>query len=258
MYMRAFAEAYPDEQIVQQVAGQIPWFHNCTLLDKVKDKEERIWYSRKTVEHGWSRAVLVHQIELDLYNRQGKATHNFNKTLPAPQSELARQVLKDPYVFDFLSVGQEAEERDIEAALIEHIRKFLLELGVGFAFVGNQYHVEVGDEDFYIDLLFYHLKLRRYIVIELKAGKFKPEYLGKMGFYMVAVDRQLKHVDDLPTIGILLCKEHNKTVAEYALQVAEKPMGVASYRLSSKLPAALKKCLPAPELLAEEMDKQRG
>ncbi len=167
-YMRAFAEAYPDEQIVQQAAALIPWFHNCVILDKVKNKFEREWYIQKTIENGWSRNILVHQIESGLYHRQGKATTNFENTLPKPQSELAQQLLKDPYNFDFLSLGKEALERDLEKALIEHIRDFLLELGVGFAFVGSQYHLEVGNQDFYIDLLFYHLHLRCYVVIDLK------------------------------------------------------------------------------------------
>jgi predicted nuclease of restriction endonuclease-like (RecB) superfamily len=175
-YMRKFAETYPDEQIVQQLAAQIPWFHNCVLLDKVKDSTEREWYLCKTLEHGWSRNVLVHQIESGLYHRQGKALTNFEQTLPSPQSDLAQQILKDPYNFDFLSLGEEAQERDLEKALTEHIRDFLLELGVGFAFVGSQYHLEVGGEDFYLDLLFYHLRLRCFVVIELKVGEFKPEF----------------------------------------------------------------------------------
>ena len=164
--MRAFAEAYSDEQIVQQLAGQIPWFHNCTLLDKVKNPTERRWYIQQTIEYGWSRNILVHQIESGLYHRQGKATTNFDRTLPQPQSELAQQLLKDPYNFDFLSLGKDALERDLERALIDHIRDFLLELGVGFAFVGSQYHLEVGGQDFYVDLLFYHLRLRCYVVVD--------------------------------------------------------------------------------------------
>jgi predicted nuclease of restriction endonuclease-like (RecB) superfamily len=191
--MRKFAETYPDEQIVQQAAAQIPWFHNCVLLDKVKDSNEREWYLRKTIEQGWSRNILVHQIESQLYHRQGKAITNFEQTLPPVQSDLAQQILKDPYKFDFLSLGEEAQERDLEKALLKHIRDFLLELGVGFAFVGSQYHLEVGGEDFYLDLLFYHLHLRCFVVIDLKVGQFKPEFSGKMNFYVSAVDDLLRH-----------------------------------------------------------------
>ena len=179
-YMRSFADAYPDKKFVQQVAAQIPWFHHCILLDKVKDPAERIWYIQQTTLHGWSRNVLVHQIESGLYHRKGKAITNFNKTLPSPQSDLAQETLKDPYVFDFLGLTQDIYERELEKELIARLRDFLLELGSGFAFVGSQVHLEVGGEDFYLDLLFYHLKLRCYIVIELKTGPFKPEYAGKM------------------------------------------------------------------------------
>jgi predicted nuclease of restriction endonuclease-like (RecB) superfamily len=177
-YMRAFAESYGNEDFVQQVAAQIPWFHNCVLLDKVPDVTEREWYARQTIEHGWSRSVLVLQIENGLYRRHGKALTNFGRTLPAPQSDLAQQVLKDPYNFDFLQLGLDASERDVEQKLVLWVRKFLLEPGVGFAFVGQQYHLEVGDQDFYVDLLFYHLKLRCFVVIELKAVEFQPEFAG--------------------------------------------------------------------------------
>jgi predicted nuclease of restriction endonuclease-like (RecB) superfamily len=243
--MRAFAEAYPDEPIVQQAAAQIPWFHNCTLLDKVKAPTERLWYIQQTIEYGWSRNVLVHHIETKLYQRQGQATTNFEQTLPKPQSELAQQLLKDPYNFDFLSLGQAAQERDLERALIDNIRNFLLELGVGFAFVGSQYHLEVGGDDFYIDLLFYHLKLRCYVVIDLKMTAFKPEYSGKMNFYISVVDDMLRHPDDRPTIGIILCRGKNKTVAEYALRDINKPMGVSAYHLNDALPETLQESLPA-------------
>lgn len=208
-YMRAFAEAYPDEQTVQQAAAQIPWFHNCVLLDKVKDRTERLWYIQQTLEYGWSRNVLVHQIDSGLYHRQGRAITNFERALPKPQSDLAQQLLKDPYNFDFLSLGKEAQERDLERALLDHIRKFLLELGVGFAFVGSQYHLTVGGDDFYIDLLFYHLRLRCYVVIDLKMSAFQPEFSGKMNFYLSAVDDLLRHPDDQPSIGMILCKSKN-------------------------------------------------
>jgi len=251
-YMRSFAEAYPDKEIVQQAAAQIPWFHHCVLMDKIKNKIEREWYIRMAVENGWSRNVLVHQIESGLYQRQGKAATNFGRTLAPPQSDLAEQTLKDPYLFDFLGLGKQAAEREMEKELLVHIREFLLELGVGFAFVGSQYHLEVGETDFYIDLLFYHLKLRAYVVIELKVGKFVPEYAGKMNFYLSAVDDLLRHSDDQPSVGIILCKTRDEVVAEYALRDLKKPIGVAGYQLTRMLPKKLKTSLPTiAELEAE-------
>jgi len=252
-YMRAFAEAYPDREFVQQVAGQLPWFHNVTVLTKVKDPSERKWYLRACVEHGWSRAVLLHQIESKLYERQGKAITNFERTLPAPQSDLARSLLKDPYVFDFLSLGPEVQERDLERALLNHLRDFLLELGKGFAFVGKQYRLDVGGEEFSIDLLFYQLRLRCFVVIDLKIGEFKPEYAGKMNFYLSAVDDLLRHPDDRPSIGLILCKRQNRLVAEYAFRDMNKPMGVATYRLTEALPADLQEHLPSIEELQKEL-----
>ncbi len=253
LYMRAFAEAYPDEQFVQQAVGQIPWGHNVRILDQVKDVQAREFYIRQTVQHGWSRTVLEMQIESNLYGRQGGGTTNFERTLPAPQSDLARQLLKDPYNFDFLTLGQEAHERDLERGLVEHIREFLLELGVGFAFVGSQYHIEVGGQDFYLDLLFYHLRLRAYVVIELKVTEFKPEYAGKMNFYLSAVDDLLRHEQDQPSIGIILCKTKNKVVAEYALRDTQKPIGVSSFQLTESLPEKLQGSLPTIEELEEEL-----
>jgi len=253
LYMRAIADAYPDEQFVQQVVGQIPWGHNVRILDQVKDSQEREFYIRQTIQHGWSRPVLEMQIESNLYRRQGSATTNFERTLPAPQSDLARQLLKDPYNFDFLILGQEAHERDLERGLIEHIREFLLELGVGFAFVGSQYHIEVGGQDFYLDLLFYHLRLRAYVVIELKVTEFKPEYAGKMNFYLSAVDDLLRHEDDQPSIGLILCKTKNKVVAEYALRDTQKPIGVSSFQLTESLPEKLQGSLPTIEELEAEL-----
>ncbi len=205
-YMKSFAEAWPEEQIVQQAAALLPWFHNCVLLDKVKDPEERLWYIREAIQNGWSRNVLVIQIEAGLFRRQGKALTNFQRTLPAPQSDLAQQLLKDPYNFDFLTLSVDAHERDLERGLLAHLRSFLLELGVGFSFVGSQYPLEVAGEDYRIDLLFYHLKLRCFVVIDLKGGAFKPEYTGKMNFYLAAVDDLLKHPSDQPSIGLILCK----------------------------------------------------
>ncbi len=254
-YMRAFAEAWPNEQIVQQAAAQIPWFHHVVLLEKVKDPAERLWYIQQTIEHGWSRNVLIHQIESRLYQRQGKAITNFNSTLPSLQSDLARSLLKDPYVFDFLSLGPQVQERELEQALLNHLRDFLLELGRGFAFVGSQYRLEVGGEEFYIDLLFYQLRLRCYVVIELKVGEFKPEYAGKMNFYLSAVDDLLRHPDDRPSIGLILCKSRNRLVVEYALRDMTKPMGVATYRLTEALSADLQKHLPSIKELQQRLGR---
>ena len=249
-YMRALAEAWPDEAIVQQVAAQIPWFHNCILLDKVKEPGERLWYVQQTIQNGWSRNVLVMQIETNLYRRQGKAITNFQATLPSPQSDLAQQLLKDPYNFDFLTLAQEAQERDLVRGLLAHVQQFLLELGVGFALVGSQVPLEVGGEDFRIDLLFYHLKLRAYIVIDLKMTPFKPEYAGKMNFYLSAVDDLLRHPDDQPTIGLILCKAKNRLVAEYAIRDIAKPLGVAEFRYLEQLPEQLKGTLPTIEAVS--------
>ena len=259
--MRAFYLAYKDAAaIVPQAVGQmaeggfpeavagIPWGHNVVLIEQVKDPSERLWYARKVVESGWSRSVLVHWIESGLYERQGKAQTNFQRTLPKPQSDLARETLKDPYKFEFLTLAEEAEEKAVEEGLLAHIRKFLVELGAGFAFVGQQVRLEIGGEDFYIDLLFYHLKLRSYVVIDLKATAFKPEYAGKMNFYLSAVDDLLRHPDDKPSIGIVLCKAKNEVVAEYALRDLAKPVGVASYitKLVESLPPEFRGSLPSP------------
>ncbi len=252
-YMRAFADAWPEEDFVQQVAAQLPWFHNCTILDKVKPNEERAWYSQQTIQNGWSRNVLVHQIESDLYRRQGKALTNFEHTLTAPQSELAQQIVKDPYNFDFLTLGPEAKERDLERGLTEHLQKFLLELGVGFSFVGTQYPLQVAGEDYRLDLLFYHLRLRCFIVIDLKIDEFKPEYAGKMNFYLSAVDDLLRHADDQPSIGIILCKTKNSVIVEYTLRDSSKPLGVAEYRITAALPERLRGSLPSVEDLEEEL-----
>jgi predicted nuclease of restriction endonuclease-like (RecB) superfamily len=252
-YMRAFAEAWPDDDFVQQVAAQLPWFHNCTILDKLKTLAERIWYAQQTIENGWSRSILIHQIESNLFHRKGKAITNFDRTLPAPQSELAQQIMKDPYNFDFLSLGSEAKERDLERGLIAHLQKFLLELGVGFSFVGSQYPLEVDGEDFFIDLLFYHLKLRCFVVIDLKMDQFRPEYVGKMNFYLSAVDDLLKHSSDQSSLGIILCKTKKKMVVEYALRDTSKPLGVAEYRITAALPEKLKGNLPSIEDLEAEL-----
>lgn len=254
LYMQAFARAYPDEAIVQQLVGQIPWGHNVRILDALDDPVRREWYIRQTIQSGWSRNVLVHQIESRLFERQGKAVTNFSQTLPPAQSELAQQVLKDPYNFDFLSLGKEAHERDLERGLVEQIRAFLLELGVGFAFVGSQYPLEVGGQDFYMDLLFYHLHLRCFVVIELKATEFQPEHAGKMNFYLSAVDDLLRHPTDQPSIGVILCKSENKVVAEYALRDMSKPIGVSVYQLLESLPENLQGQLPTVEALEAELN----
>jgi predicted nuclease of restriction endonuclease-like (RecB) superfamily len=252
-YMRAFADAYPEVSIVQQAVGQLPWGHNVALVTKVKDPALREWYATACIENGWSRAVMIAQIESCLHERQGAAQSNFTHTLPAPQSELAQQMLKDPYNFDFLTLHDRAVERDLQQGLLGHLRDFMLELGVGFSFVGNEYHLEVAGEDFYLDLLFYHLKLRCFVVVELKMTEFKPEYAGKINFYLSAVDDLLRHPQDNPTIGILLCKGRNRVVVEYSLRDMHKPLGVAEYELARSLPEDLKGSLPTIEELEKEL-----
>lgn len=248
-YMAKFALLYPDKQFVQTVSAQIPWSHNVAIMDKVSDPEQRLWYITKTAENGWSHSVLVHQIESGLYQRQviAEKISNFERRLPAPQSELAVQTMKDPYIFDFIPFKEDMVERDIEKALVQDVTKLLLELGTGFAFLGNQYHLNVGGDDFYIDLLFYNLNLRCYVVIELKTGEFKPEYAGQLNFYLSAVDGLMKKEQDNPTIGLLLCKSKNNLVAEYSLKDMSKPIGVSEYRVTSALPAELEKQLPSVE-----------
>ena len=248
-YMAKFAETYPNREFVQTVSAQIPWSHNIAIIEKVKDPEQRIWYIQKTAENGWSHNVLIHQIESGLYQRQVLVdkVSNFESRLPSPQSELAAQTMKDPYVFDFIPFREEMLERDIEQALVRDVTKLLLELGTGFAFLGNQYHLNVGGDDFYIDLLFYNLNLRCYVVIELKTGDFKPEYAGQLNFYLSAVDGILKKEEDNPSIGLLLCKSKNNLVAEYSLKDISKPIGVSEYKVTSSLPNALEEQLPSVE-----------
>jgi predicted nuclease of restriction endonuclease-like (RecB) superfamily len=240
--------------------GNIPWGHNIVLLFKLSDREERLWYAAKSLEHGWSRAVLTVQIESGLFARQGKAVTNFEARLPIPQSDLAQQSLKDPYLFDFLTLHDDAVERDLEQGLIDHIQRFLLELGAGFAFVGRQVHLAVGGDDFYIDLLFYHLKLRCFVVIDLKMRKFSPEDAGKMNFYLSAVDSQMRHADDAPAIGLILCKARDRITAEYALRDIVKPIGVAEWqtRLVQSLPVAMKGSLPSIEEIEAELAKEES
>lgn len=248
-YMSKFAATYPDTEFVQQSVAQIPWGHVVVLLDKVPDDLTRNWYVAKTIENGWSRNVLIHQIESKLYERQAisQKVSNFERRLPSPQSELALQTMKDPYIFDFIPFKEDMVERNIEQALVKDVTKLLLELGTGFAFLGNQYHLNVGGDDFYIDLLFYNLNLRCYVVIELKTGEFKPEYAGQLNFYLSAVDGILKKEHDNPSIGLLLCKSKNDLVAEYSLKDMSKPIGVSAYRVTSNLPEELEKQLPSIE-----------
>lgn len=257
-YMVQFAREYPDFQISQQLVGQIPWGHNILLLQKLTSLEERLWYVKKIIENGWSRNVLHHWIDSDLHKREGTAVSNFQKTLPSPQSDLAHQTLKDPYCFDFLTLRDKHDEQELESGLLDHIQKFLLELGAGFSFIGRQVHLEIGDQDFYLDLLFYHYKLRCFVVVEVKATDFKPEFAGKMNFYLSAVDDKMKHADDKPTIGLLLCKGKNKVVAEYALRDIHKPIGISQYetKIIESLPEDLKGSLPTIEQIEQELEEQ--
>ena len=258
LFMRSFAAEYADEAKVKQLVSQLPWGHIVRLLQMVTNPVEREWYARAAIEHGWSRNVLVHQIDTDLYRRHGKAITNFKRTLPSPQSDLAQQVLKDPYTFDFLTLGPAARERDLERGLVRHVARFLLELGAGFAFVGEQQRLEVSGKEFLIDLLFYHTRLHSYVVVELKAGEFKPEYAGQLNFYLSAVDDRLKSKDDKPSIGILLCAAKDKLVVEYALRDLRKPIGVAEWktRLTRSLPRELKPSLPTVAQLEAELSRR--
>ena len=256
--MAKFAATYEDEEFVQQAVAQIPWGHTVVLLDKISDGSVRNWYVEKAIENGWSRAVLIHQIESGLYQRQVLAdkVSNFESRLPASQSELATQTMKDPYVFDFIPFKEDMVERDIEQALVKDVTRLLLELGTGFAFLGNQYRLNVGGDDFYIDLLFYNLNLRCYVVIELKTGEFKPDYAGQLNFYLSAVDGILKSDKDNPTIGLLLCKSKNDLVAEYALKDMSKPMGVSEYKVTSRLPKDLEQQLPSVEDIQKHISSE--
>jgi len=248
-YMRKFADEYKDRVIVQEVLAQITWYHNIALLDKLNDYDERLWYSNETAKNGWSRNVMVAQIQTGLYKRHGKSINNFQSTLPSPQSDLAASIIKDPYNLEFLDIQGKFHERELEEKLIDHIRKFLLELGQGFAFIGNQYHIELEGEDYYLDLLFYHVKLKCYVVIELKTGKFKPEYAGKLNFYLNLMDKRVKDKSDNPTIGLILCEEKRSITVEYAIEGINKPMGVSQFKLTEQLPEQLKQYLPTAEEL---------
>lgn len=253
MYMRAFAEAWSEAEIVQQAVGQLPWGQNVLLLTRLKDPALRLRYAQQASNDGWSRITLELQIKNRLHERQGQAITNFETRLPSPHSELAHETLKDPYLFDFLGLGDDAHEREIENALVRHITRFLLELGTGFAFIGRQHRLEVAGDEFFIDLLFYHTRLKCYVVVELKATAFKPEHAGQLNFYLSAVDAQIKAPDDKPTIGLLLCKSQNRLVAEYALSGIDKPIGVAEYELVRALPEPLITSLPTVEELENEL-----
>ena len=259
-YMQKFAATYPDLEFVQSVTAQIPWTHNKSILDKVKEKEQMDWYILKTSENGWTVDILEHQIESKLYHRQILAdkTTNYSARLESSQSELAVQTIKDPYWFDFIETKEKMIERDIESEMIANISNLLLELGTGFGFLGNQYHLEVGGEDFYLDLLFYNANLHCYFVIELKTGVFKPEYAGKLNFYLSAVDELLKKDGDNPSIGLILCRDKNKTVAEYALRDMTKPIGVSEYKLTEYLPQELEKTLPSVEDIEKRVKAKYG
>lgn len=248
-YMRAFADAYPDLEIVQRCVALLPWRHNIALIEKLDSPDDRIWYAQQATENGWSRDVLVLQIESKLRNRLGGAITNFSQVLPHPQSDLAQSLLKDPYHLEFLTLSKDAQERDLESALVHHIRDFLLELGVGFSFMGSQYRIEVDGKDYRMDLLFYHVKLRCFIIVDLKMGEFQPEFSGKMNFYVSAVDELLRHADDNPTIGLILCKSKSRTTVEYALRNVNTPIGVSTHRL----PESLADSLPSVEQLEMEL-----
>lgn len=251
LYMRSFAEEWPDLEFVQQAVALLPWGQNLLLLTKLKTREERQWYAAKAIEHGWSRNVMWHHISSQLQQRTGKAVTNFDTRLPSPDSELAQQTLKDPYLFDFLGVSDEAHERDIETAMTHHVTRMLMEMGEGFAFVGRQVPLEVDGQDFFIDLLFYNYRLHRFLVVELKAGDFKPEHAGQLNFYVTLVDEKIKSDEDKPTLGLLLCKQQHRVVAEYALRGMTQPIGIAEYKL--QLPDDVAKYLPSIEQIESEL-----
>ncbi|MDL1974199.1 MAG: PDDEXK nuclease domain-containing protein [Deltaproteobacteria bacterium] len=240
-------------ECLQRLVANIPWGHNILLMQKIKDLPTRVWYMRQAIENGWSRDVLGMMVKSKAHNRQGTAVTNFSAQLPSPQSDMAQQALKDPYIFDFLSLTEPFQERELEAGLVQHLEKFLIELGQGFAFVGRQYHLEISEKDFYIDLLFYQLNLRCFMVIELKKGDFKPEYAGKMNFYCSVVDDKLKHETDKPTIGLVLCQTKDRILAEYALRDLKKPIGISEYELTRALPEELKSSLPSIEDIEKEL-----
>jgi predicted nuclease of restriction endonuclease-like (RecB) superfamily len=254
-YMRAFAVAWPDRAIVQEPLARIPWFHQIALLEKLNDPKQRLWYARKGAKHGWSHNILALQIASRAHERHAKAAVSAESTLPPSDSDMATQVFKDPYLFDFLGTADARREREVEQALTDHMQRFLLELGAGFAFVGRQVHLEFSSEDYYLDLLFYHLKLRCYFVVALKAGKFEPGFVGEMNLYLAVVDDLLRHADDKPTIGLLLCRSKNQLVVEYALGDSGRAIGVGEWetKLAGQLPEELKGSLPTVEEIEAEL-----
>ena len=258
-FMRQFYEEIHKQPNLLQLARELPWWHVVTILTKVKDAAEREYYFMAAASHGWSRAILTHQIETKLYRREVKAkkTHNFRRLLPARHAKAADEMMKDPFVFDFITLEPDAKEHDLEQALLQQLRRFLIELGKGFAFVGSQYRLQVGKEEFFLDLLFYHLGLRRYIVIDLKTVPFKPEFAGKMNFYLTAVDEQLRLRDDGSSVGIILCKDKDDVVVEFALRDVHKPLGVARYQVTEKLPRQLSEALPSVAQLKRQLRKVR-
>jgi len=256
-YMRSFAEAWPDPRLLQ-LAAKLPWGHHMVLLDRLKDGQSREWYLQASIEHGWSRNVLTHHISTQLREREGKALNNFSRTLPAQDSDLTRQILKDPYSFEFLTLSSSAKERELERGLLKHLRDLLLELGRGFAFVGSQVPLVVDGRSFYVDLLFYHLRLHCYFAIELKTGEFQPEYAGKLSFYISAIDGSMRTPSDGPTIGLLLCESRSGPIVEYTLQNLIQPIGVSTYRVTRELPAPVREELPSVEDLQEVVIRLRA
>lgn len=242
----------------QHVVAQLPWGHNVLLMQRVKDQAIRSWYMQQTITQGWSRDVLALMVNSQMHKRAGKVISNFSNRLPPPQSDLVQQALKDPYVFDFMTLEEPFHERELETSLVRHLEKFLVELGQGFAFVGRQYHIDVGAHDFYIDLLFYHLRLRCFVVIDLKKGAFKPDYAGKMNFYCNVIDDYLKYEADNPTIGLILCQDRERVLAEYTLRGIKKPIGVSQYDLTRTLPKQLKSSLPTIEQIEAELSAKKG
>ncbi len=255
-YMKKFATDFKDDNFLQHHVAKLPWSSITTIMDRVKIEKQRVWYIKKAIENDWSRTIIVHQIESKLYERQAvleNKTTNFDKTLPTPTNEQVKELLKDPYIFDFITSKKELKELDIERELVSNITKLLLELGEGFAFVGKEYHIEIENSDYYIDLLFYNMKVSSYVVIELKTTEFKPEYIGKLNFYLSAVDKYVKQESDNPTFGILLCKDKKKVTAELALKDINKPIGVSEYKILSEIPEYLENTLPSIETIEKRL-----
>ena len=257
-YMQKFAAEFANDEFLQHDVAKLPWSSITTIMDQVKDKNQRNWYIKESIQNGWSRPVIVHQIASKLYERQAlleNKTTNFDETLPSPNNEQAKELLKNPYIFDFITADNNLKELDIENELTANITKLLLELGNGFAFVGRQYHLEIENEDYYIDLLFYNLKVRSYVVVELKTTEFKPEYVGKLNFYLSAVDKYIKDENDNPTFGILLCKDKKRVTAELALKDINKPIGVSEYKILPEIPEFLENTLPSIEDIEKRLEE---